>query len=172
MTTATRRARIRAAYITYMPALVLFLFIASFAGIVVGVFGIYQNNRQDAEAAVANAARDQAQAELLDCFDEFASELAGSLPPVRAASSERDDATGARDDALQLFVDVLIDAVADPKPTPEAEAAQLERFADAVTALDETGTALDEAQTRLERVRAENPYPPPPSTFCGVRGDG
>lgn len=140
--------------------------------LVLGVVGVYTNGRQDAvDAAQAQASaeqnkiRDEQNRALLDCFDRFATDLSGGLPPVRKATANRDIAAGSRDDALQRFSRLLVEFVTTPPADQDEARAQ---FLDVVRELQSTGEALDLAQQRLQKVREANPYPPPPSSFCST----
>lgn len=109
------------------------------------------NVRQDHQRIIDEAASSRAQQGLLECFDKFATQLAGGLPPVRAASAARDDALAAAEVELR---DALVDIVSGADVKHE-----LRKL---VRALNAFQTASD----HLSAVRAANPYPPAPATFC------
>jgi hypothetical protein len=122
-------------------------------GLILGVLGIYTNGRQDATAAAENKARDQYNHTLLDCFDKFATDLAGGLPPVRTATAAANDALAAALVQLKTgLTRVGLGTFTDD---------DLQRI---IRAFDTYQHANDE----LTKVRDANPYPPPPSTFCSV----
>lgn len=126
------------------PALAIICLAASlFAS--VGVFWNDRVNGQQDRARLAD------QTALLGCFDTFATDLSGGLPPVREASVQRDDALAA---ALLALQDGLV------KVGTETFTA-----ADLATVIRLFDTYRRESEN-LTRVRAANPYPPPPSKFC------
>lgn len=90
---------------------------------------------------------------LLGCFDDFADDLTGSLPPVRDASARRDVALG---DVLEGIQNLLSKAVSGGENGPEAAAELLDDL-----------EAYRTANEALEQARRDNPYPDPPSEFCG-----
>jgi hypothetical protein len=109
------------------------------------------NWRQDDDRDRLDADRDR----LLVCFDEYAAADSTSSIKVREAAAAKDIAAAARDTALR-DISRLILAVDPP-------AAERERV---VLALNATSEALVRAQAKLNRVRENNPIPPPPSEFC------
>lgn len=112
-----------------------------------------QNDRErDRALGEANAARLEDNARLLGCFDDFATNLAGGLPLVRAAGAVRDSTLQA---ALTGLAAVLRKAVSGGRVTTEDTAALLDKF-----------EAYERAARRLDKVRAANPYPEAPATFC------
>jgi hypothetical protein len=94
---------------------------------------------------------DRQKADLLSCFDRFATDLAGGLPPVRDATAERDAANAA---AMGSLGDGLVKVGAGTFKEADLKAI-VAAFA-----------AYREANQKLDQVRAANPYPPAPSTFC------
>lgn len=109
------------------------------------------NARQDHQRIVDQGNAQAAQEKLLDCFDDFATALAGGLPPVRVASAARDNALEA---ALVALRDTLSEAVKG-EVTPDDVAGLVRLF-----------TAYEDAAAELDQVRADNPYPEAPSEFC------
>lgn len=154
MTEATA-AKWRAFYDRFAPALVLFILFVSMVGIWIGVASIQNDARQDAAAAAENKARDHQNSSLLACFDEFADNLAGGLPPVRAASADRDSALAA---AIGQLHRLIVKAVGGD----EATDADID---DLLNAFE----AYKKASDKLDDVRANNPYPEPPSEFCSPK---
>lgn len=123
-------------------------------GLILGVVGIYANNRQDAQADAEARARDADTKALLKCFDDFASDLSGGLPPVREATAATNDALSGALSSLQ--VGLVKVGTGTFKPSD----------------LDSIIAAFDNyqhANDHLIKVREDNPYPPPPSTFCATR---
>lgn len=147
-------ARAREVYDRIAPWLVLAIGITTAIAMWVGVAGIFANNRQDAQAAAEQAARDKDTKALLKCFDDFASDLSGGLPPVRTATAASGDANAASWRSLR---DGLVDISRD-----QFDGADLEHI---ITQIDAFLTAND----HLGDVRKANPYPLPPSTFCATR---
>lgn len=123
-------------------------------GLILGVVGIYENNRQNALDAAENKARDEQNKVLLDCFDDFASQLAGGLPPVREATAETNAALAA---ALLELQGGLVKVGTDSFAPADLESliAAFGRY--------------QKANANLTQVRKDNPYPDPPSTFCSTR---
>lgn len=143
----------RVIYDRIAPALALLcLVIAIGAGI-----GTYVNDRanqrQDRERLEQNE-------QLLACFDNFADDLAGALPPVREASQRRNETISETFAALE---NLLIRALAaDGEEVPQDQAIQiLSRLAKALE-------AYRNADQDLQDVQDENPYPEPPSEFCDL----
>lgn len=122
------------------------------------------------EQSDAERARGHDRDVLISCIDRFATDLSGSLPPVRKATQARDRATEVRDaTAVEALTgdDGLRGALqkaADGTFEPADMAALLEKFAEFQAAADK----VTDANRELERVRKANPYPPPPSTFCDL----
>lgn len=128
--------------------------IIALGSLVLGVLGVYTNGRQDAVSAAENKARDSYNRKLLDCFDEFASDLSGGLPPVREATAASGEALSQAMGSLQLgLVKVGSGTFQDD---------DLQRI---IAAFD----AYQKANQNLVKVRKENPYPPSPSEFCTVK---
>lgn len=142
--------------------------LSSAVGIWIGVGAVITNGRQDAQRAAEAEVRDKQQAGLLRCFDRFAEELAGSLPPVREASAARDEAVAQRDTALQQVISLIVRNATRP---PADEQSAREAFIAAATRLRDAGRGLTAAQENLQQARDENPYPEPPSTFCTIEDD-
>lgn len=117
--------------------------------------GTYMNSRadekQDDLIAEQTAARGKDNAQLLACFDAFATALAGGLPPVREATAARDQALA---EALTALQDLLSKAIHGNTEPGDADP------------LVEALTAYRAANAALEQVREENPYPEAPSEFC------
>lgn len=147
-------AKAREFYDQVAPWLMLLIGIVAAIGIWVGASATITNARQDAQSRAETQVRDQQQRALLDCFDDFASQLAGGLPPVREASAVRDDALAK---ALGSLSSGLV-KVQQGGVTPDELAEIIDDFAKYQRAADD-----------LTEVRAENPYPPAPSTFCSTR---
>lgn len=141
-------------YLLYMTGIGIIVV----ALMVIAVQGIQTNNRQDAAAAAANSARDTESSRLLACFDEYAAASAATSQAVRDASVSLADATTARDVAL----DALFRYIAtDPPPDSPTGVRLFGR-------LLASNAALVAAQADLAQVRADNPVPDPPSTFCAA----
>lgn len=125
---------------------------------VVAAAGTYVNDRNDRERdraiARANAARIAENARLLECFDDFATTLAGGLPPVREATIKRDEALS---NALRDLENLLVKALADNADPRDGDK------------LVKSLQQYREATQELRQVREDNPYPEPPSTFCATR---
>lgn len=136
--------------------------------LVLGGIGVFVNNRQDAQQAADQAARDKDTKTLLDCFDRYARESSASSTAVRAASVEKDAATVARDDALdeegRAFLKAINHLLADAV-TPE----DVQDLRDSLEGRAQAAERLDRAQDALDKARRENPVPEPPSTFCSTR---
>lgn len=134
------------------------------------VTGTYVNDRADRRRdhaiTEANSARIQDNADLLACFDKFATALAGGLPPVRDASAARDDARAAWEDASNAVSKAIEAALARAASGQPVDGSQVPVILGAFHDLDTASAALHKANTNLDQVRAANPYPPPPSTFC------
>lgn len=157
----------RTIYDKYAPFLaLLILVIAITAGV-----GTYVNDRndraRDRALEQANADRLADNTRLLDCFDAFATTLAGGLPKVREASALRDDAAEARDEADSTAAnglkDLLIQAV-HGNAGPEDVKPVIVNY----RKLQAAQRVLTKASRHLDEVREANPYPKPPSEFCGA----
>lgn len=83
----------------------------------------------------------------VECFDQYANDLADSLEPRNSANQELATADKARDEAL---VDLL---------EPGNDAADNQAFIEA-------NDAKVEIQDKLAETRAKNPYPDPPREVC------
>lgn len=147
-------ARARQFYDQVAPWLMLLIGVVAAVGIWVGASATITNARQDAQTRAESEVRDQQQKALLDCFDDFASQLAGGLPPVREASASRDDALASALDALR---EGLVKAQ-QGGVGPSDLTAIIDSFANYQRAADD-----------LTRAREENPYPEAPSAFCSTR---
>lgn len=134
----------RSFYDRAAPALVIFCLLASLFSSV----GVWYNDR-------VNGAQDRQRTEdntaLLACFDDFASDLAGGLPPVREATAAANQALSEALRALQVGL-VKVGTGAFEESDLRAIIAEFEEYQ----------TANDE----LAEVRKEHPYPDAPSTFC------
>lgn len=148
-TTKTDQAsRWRQVYETFAPAAVVFCVACSmFAS--VGVFWQSRvNANQDARRLQDNTA-------FIRCFDRFATDLSGSLPPVRKATAARDQALSAA-----LGVDGLAGGFQklNRGTFTDADLRQLIRLF----------LAYGVADAALAKARAENPYPVAPSKLCDL----
>lgn len=160
----TRTARIW--FDRWAPALYLMVAVLALIGIFISTAATITNGRQDVERAAEAKVRDDQQRGLLACFDEFAAQLAGGLPPIREASAARDVAQGNRDSALQQVVSLIVVGATRP---PADEAASRQEFLDALEQLRVAGVELEEATAAVQAAREEHPFPPAPSTFCTVQ---
>lgn len=156
----------RTLYDKIAPFLALLIFLVAI-GAGVATYVNDQNDRERDQAldrVQAQAIADNAA--LLECFDDFATTLAGGLPPVREASQARDDAAQARDEAdsaaANMLKELLVKAV-----HGDAGPEDVEPVIAAYERLAEAQVALTAASEQLDQVRAANPYPSPPSEFCG-----
>jgi hypothetical protein len=153
----------RAIYDKLAPGLALLILIIALAA---GV-GTYFNDRAIAKA---NADRLSDQGDLLACFDLFATNLAGGLPPVREASAARDDARAAWENASDAVSKAIEAALARAVAGEPTDGSQVPVILGAFHDLDVASAALDRANAHLDKVRADNPYPKPPSEFCSAAG--
>lgn len=128
---------------------------------IVAVEGIQTNNRQDAESAAANKARDAESARLLECFDEYAAASASTSKAVREASVVLADATTERDVSLDALFRYIATDPAEDSPVGVRLFSRLLA----------SNAELVNAQAELAQVRVENPVPEAPSTFCAVPAD-
>lgn len=139
-------------YARVAPVLVIICLLASLFSST-GVFWLNKVRGDDQEQRI------QDNAALLDCFDEFATALAGSLPKTREASASRDKALL---DALigqNGLGGIIADAQAGKKTKdPKKRLAELAATFDALRTADEN----------LKKVREENPFPEAPSEFCHI----
>ena len=117
-------------------------------GLVLGVVGIYVNNRQDATA-------DATTRHLLACFDRYASESSAASVAVRKATIRKDEAT------TVLLVRKLL--------AQTAGADDMKRLADTLAERQDAARELASAQSALDRARKNHPVPVPPSQFCSVQ---
>jgi hypothetical protein len=159
------------------PLIVGVMFLLTLVSVIVGVAGVFENNRQDANASAANKTRDEqnarvlaAQQHLLDCFDQYAAASSTSSKRVRVASIAKDVATSAWVDAMNAegvaFLRVT-HGIRKHTVTP----ADFDALDAALAVRAKAGRALDRAQEALDKARADNPVPPPPSTFCQTSVD-
>lgn len=146
--------RARTLYDRIAPWLVLAIGMMAAVGIWIGVLGVFANNRQDAQATAEQSARDKDTKALLKCFDDFASDLSGGLPPVRAATAESGEALSEAMGSLQQGLKKV-----------GAGTFEDDDLSQIIGAFD----AYQKANRNLVQVRKENPYPPAPSTFCRTR---
>lgn len=144
-----------------------------------GGVGTYYNSRADHKRDVAiDAVQSQRIADnnvaaaennaLLDCFDGFATDLAGGLPPVREATAERDDARAAWENASSAVSRAIEEALSRAVSGAPVDGSQVPVILGAFHDLDVASTELHKANQNLRQVRADNPYPPPPSEFCSA----
>lgn len=152
--------------------LMAFLFAVCALTLVAIFFQIRTNDAQDKAFQADQRARVADQAALLECFDQYATALSGSLPPVRDASAKRDLARDVYDKALLATLTgkdglggLLLRAQQGKPNTPEVDLATLVKT---FGVLDAKAEALDVASAALVKARAENPYPEPPSKFCDL----
>lgn len=130
-------------------------------GLILGVVGIYVNNRQDATA-------DATTRHLLACFDRYASQSAQVSSAVRDASVAKDAATAKFNDSLKAEGEAFlatVDKILDQSVTP----ADVQNLRDALEARKDAALVLDKAQDRLDEARKDNPVPLPPSVVCDDR---
>lgn len=158
--TAPSRTAARPVIPRWWPYYAFAVSLVAVVSLILGVVGVYTNGRQDAVAAAENKARDEqnralseANQALLACFDDFASDLSGGLPPVREASAEAQDQLSQALATLQAgLVKVSVGTF---KPS------------DLAAIIREFGEYQD-ANNELVKVRRDNPYPDPPSKFCAT----
>ena len=148
-------------YNTWAPAVVLFcLTIATIA--IVGT--VFTQRAQYAETR----ARQETTTKLLHCFDQYAARSSNVSTVVRAATTQRDEATVIRDRALQAegvaFLNVTRQILRH-NVTPDAFRTLERTLAQRAKAAE----SLRFAQDHLDRVKTNNPVPPPPSEFCSVQ---
>lgn len=151
----------RSLYDRVAPVLVVFCLLSSlFASV-----GVYMTNRHAARETVA---RQEYQAKLLNCFDDYAAAASESSVAVREASVRKDEATSVRDDALAVEGEAF-QTVVEHILAGDLEPAQVKHLADTLEARAHAARLLDQAQTALDKARRENPVPKPPSQFCNVQ---
>lgn len=133
--------------------------------IVAAVAGIRASGAS--ERAEANST---ANAALVACLNAYAALNSDTSAAVREASVKRDDATKARDKALDregiAFLD-LVEALRAEKYRP----AILDRLADTLRDRADAAADLAAAQANLDQVRKDNPPVPSPAVFCDVELD-
>lgn len=145
------KGRVRELYEQVAPVLAIVIMLTAFSALGWSWQNSRADARQDRAALAENARRDAERTQLLDCFDRFATDLAGGLPPVREATAQANDALAR---ALGLLGKGL--AKVGAGTFDEADLRGL------IAAFDDYQRAND----HLAQVRADNPYPSPPSTFC------
>lgn len=147
--------RIREVYNRVVPVLA----VIALAFAVVAVGWSWQNSaadhRQDVQHDKDQDAAATAQAHLITCFDDFATQLAGGLPLTRNAGKARNAALTT---ALGDLEDLLVKALAG-EVTPEQGQVLI---GDLVRSL----AAYRKADQTLLDVQADNPFPASPSEFC------
>lgn len=159
------------------PIIMLFCIAVSSVA-AVGVFWLtkVQGDEQDRRAAAIRG--------LQSCFDTYATRSAVTSKAVRDAAELVSDAQAseARAAVTEALVDVewtnaLVTGLAFQGEEESAEAAAIvESFLATTRELQaakegqaEAEAELVDAQENLTKVRAENPVPDPPSTFCDVK---
>lgn len=131
------------------PVLVLFCLIASlFASVGTFLLGA-ANDKQDAERAAENRA-------LLTCVSDWADAFTGTLPPIRAATIDRDEALR---HALGSFREALVNAGRGVQLSESQRRATLERIIGAFAVYEQSAEDLAQA-------RKAHPYPPSPQFAC------
>lgn len=149
MTDSLGKSKMRITYEKWAPAVAGIALLTGIFGSTTSTINQRTTNREtSARIAQANS--------LLACFDRFAAALAGGLPPVRAASAERDDALESVLGSLNKVVSAAIKGTEIPPDDP------------IITGLVTSLNAYQAASSHLDQVRAENPYPPPPTQFCDI----
>lgn len=103
--------------------------------------------------------RSEAISGLQSCFDTYAMQSSATSKAVREASVEVSIATTERDVALDAIFAYIATDPADNDP----------RGIRLFTDLLGTNAELVASQAELAKVRAENPVPDPPSTFCPIQ---
>lgn len=153
MTYRTRYDRWRTeTYPKWAPIMVVVsLFVATLASIGVVWLTRVQGDEQERRAAAIS--------ELQGCFDTYAKRSTASSQAVREASVRLSDATTSRDVAL----DKLFRYIATRPAEDDPEGIRLFGI------LLATNADLVASQANLANVRADNPVPEPPSSFCDVK---
>lgn len=144
------RPALAGVYARVAPVLVIVCLLASLFSST-GVFWLNKARGDDQQQRIAD------NAQLLACVDDFATDLAGSLPKTRAATADRDAA----------LLDVLIGEHGLGGIVSRAQSGKPEQ--DPKKTLAEfaaTITALRKANERLIAVRIANPLPEAPKKFC------
>lgn len=163
----TRRQRLRAFHDRVAPLLIVPIgVIGATALLIAAVAGV------DASSAANKAeANSTANAALVQCLNDYASLNSASNALVRDATVLRDDATKARDKALNeegvAFLQLVLDLKAGTVTSTEA-------FNDLIDTLRDRAAkakALETAQENLDEVRRQNPTVPSPAVFCDVELD-
>lgn len=146
------RPRLHRLYFRYVPALVAVM-VLTVATCAIGVTWLTFQRGEDQRARTADNEA------LIDCFDDYATALSGSLPAVREASQARNEALKnvLIGDEENLGLGLLISrAQQGIKGDPKKDLASLAR----------TFKAFQVADDHLLKVQAANPYPAAPSRFC------
>lgn len=136
-------------YTRWAPLMVMFCLLVTFAAVV----GTWSNYRAQEATRLE---QQRTTTTLLKCFDRYTTDLSGVQPAIRRFSAYRDD-------ALKASLLELRDGLR------ELARGDFDR-AD-IVALVREFNAYERAQDALERGRAANPYPDPPSEFCDLPGD-
>lgn len=141
-------------------------------GVLIGTSATLTNNQQQADFRAEQALRNSEQAsvqdaqqQLLECFDEYAAASSTSSKATRKASIRKDEATAERDNALNaegVAFQRLVRHILAETVTPD----DVKALADTLDARAAAAKKLDRAQAALDKARAENPIPEPPSEFC------
>lgn len=155
MKTPTRQGW-RAFYEKVAPLLVVFCIFCSMSASVGVYIGSRTNRAQDIAAREAQKDRTADNTALLACVDRFNNALAGALPPVREAGAARDEALMNALIGTHGIGGLLVRAQKGEKGDPA------KTLADLLNTFDK----LSVANANLIIVRANNPYPDPPSKFC------
>lgn len=142
-------------------------------GTLIAIFiQIQTNAAQDRAFRADQRERVAAQDQLMSCFDRSYTGLLGSLPAVREATQERDNARDEYDKTLIAALTgdrgiggLLLRAQAGKPNDPKDDLNMLVKTFGLVKA---KADALDRASAHLEMVRLANPYPEPPSKFCDL----
>lgn len=156
--TPRTRRRWSSAYDRLAPFLVVLCLVASTYASISTYHQQGVNHAQQVQRDKDQAARTADNTGLIACFDKFATDLSGSLPPVRRATMKRDTALLAALIGDKGLGGILVRAQQGMKSDPKQD------LEDLVATFD----ALKAAASHLEKVRAANPYPPPPSKFCDL----
>ena len=135
------------------------------AAIAIGAGASVTNAQQSAEFRAESSLRDAERDRLLECFNDYAAVQSSGSSAVRVAQVEKDEATTVRDNELnregRAFLR-LVRGILDQT----AEETDLDALAESLRHRNKAARRLDRAQDALDRARAENPVPPPPSMFC------
>lgn len=135
------------------------------ASLIIGVVGTFVNAGQNADRAADNKVRDEANAALLACFNEYAEAQSSGSTVIRAKTVLKDVATAERDDALNaegIAFQRLVQHILAQDVTPE----DVQMLAETLDARSHAAANLKRAQAALDKARRDNPVPDPPSEFC------